>query len=160
MAWKLSSPVEQRSEFIDRWLTKDHSVTELCGEFGISRKTAYKIINRFKMEGKNGLFDHSRRPHRHPATTSDEVAALICQMRGKHYGEGAVTLLERIRRKQPGPALPSASTAHVILHRAGLVIRKRPRRQRPHHALAMRTPSELYSPSPRQMPTRLDPMEY
>ncbi len=129
MPWKSSSPMEQRLEFIEAWLKKDLTVSRLCSEFGISRKTGYKIIGRFKAEGMNGLADLSRRPHSHPSTTSDEIAELICMMRARHPTEGAETLLERIRRKHPDLALPVASTAHEILRRSGLISRRRRRRQ-------------------------------
>jgi len=129
MPWKSSSPMDQRKEFVLEWLKQDHSVTELCEVYGISRKTGYKLISRFKSQGMRGLEDMSRRPHRHPATTSDQLCELLCAMRAKHPREGAVTLLERLRRKHPSLTLPAASTAHEILRRAGLVGTRHRRRK-------------------------------
>ena len=40
-------------------------MTALCAEFGISRKTGYKIFDRYKDYGLHGLTDRSRRPYRH-----------------------------------------------------------------------------------------------
>lgn len=129
MPWKSSSPMDLRRCFIEDWLKREHSVARLCEHYDISRKTGYKIISRFKVSGMEGLQDISRRPHSHPAATGEAICKLICAMRGQHPREGAVTLLERLRRKHPKAELPSASTAHEILRREGL-IGARPRRRK------------------------------
>lgn len=128
MGWKLSCPMDEKKEFIEAWLSREFTFSDLCEEFGVSRKTGYKFLARFKAGGMAGLEELSRRPRSHPATTGEEAAALIREMRGRHPTEGAVTLLERIRRKSPGIELPSPSTAHEILRRGGLVGKRRPRR--------------------------------
>jgi putative transposase len=121
--------MDLRTEFIKDWLRRDHSVAELCELYGISRKTGYKLISRFSSEGIKGLEDMSRRPHSHPATTNESICELICAMRAKHPREGAVTLLERLRRKYPELKLPAPSTAHEVLRRAGLVGTRHKRRK-------------------------------
>ena len=63
MPWKESSAVEERLKFIAR-LIEGEAMTDLCLEFGISRKTGYKIFNRYKEEGLEALTDRSRRPVR------------------------------------------------------------------------------------------------
>ena len=40
------------------------SVTELCRQQKVSRKTAYKWVKRYRLRGLGGLSDQSRRPHR------------------------------------------------------------------------------------------------
>jgi hypothetical protein len=40
-------------------------MAELCREFGISRKTGYKIFDRYQECGMQGLTDRSRRPYRY-----------------------------------------------------------------------------------------------
>ena len=47
-------------------LLDGEAMTELCGEFGISRKTGYKIFDRYKEHGLEALTDRSRRPVRSP----------------------------------------------------------------------------------------------
>ena len=64
MSWKECSVMEERMKFIAKCLD-GHKMTDLCREFGISRKTGYKIVNRFKECGFEGLNDRSRRPYRH-----------------------------------------------------------------------------------------------
>ena len=40
-----------RKEFVLKALSKEAPIAELCRAFGISRKTAYKWIDRFKKHG-------------------------------------------------------------------------------------------------------------
>ena len=63
MSWKECSVVEERLRFVAR-LLDGKSMTDLCREFGISRKTGYKIFDRYKEHGLEALTDRSRRPVR------------------------------------------------------------------------------------------------
>lgn len=121
MPWKEVSHMELRGQFIEDWLTGEWNVSELCRHYGISRKTGYKAIERFRQHGKAGLSDLSRRPHSHPATTSPEIIEDIVQARKDRPHEGVVTLLERLRRVRPDVPWPAPSTAHEILRRSGLI---------------------------------------
>jgi hypothetical protein len=62
MPWKECSVMEERLQFVARWLAGE-PMSELCQEFGISRKTGYKIFDRYQACGVQGLTDRSRRPH-------------------------------------------------------------------------------------------------
>ena len=64
MPWKASSVMEERLRFVARLLDGE-AMTELCREFGISRKTGYKIFDRYKEHGLEALSDRSRRPVRY-----------------------------------------------------------------------------------------------
>ena len=64
MPWKEWNKVEERLRFVARRLDGE-KMAGLCREFGISRKTGYKIFNRYKDSGLEGLTDRSRRPYRH-----------------------------------------------------------------------------------------------
>mgnify|MGYP003468704309 CR=1 FL=1 len=50
MPWKVSSEMDERLRFIAR-LLEGEAMTDLCVEFGISRKTGYKIYDRYKQSG-------------------------------------------------------------------------------------------------------------
>lgn len=54
MPWKETSLVEERKKFIEDWLTSHTEVSGLCRVYGISRKSGYKWIDRFKMAGLPG----------------------------------------------------------------------------------------------------------
>ena len=60
MPWSRTSPMDQRTQFIADYLRGTLSVTELCGQFGISRKTGYKFIDRYLRQGPAGLEEKSR----------------------------------------------------------------------------------------------------
>jgi len=102
-------------------------MSDLCREYGISRKTGHKIWNRFQALGIDGLRDESRAPHRIPHRTRDELVELIVAERKKHPTWGAKKLKDVIERRDQ-LVLPSESTVGDILKRAGLVT---PRRERP-----------------------------
>jgi putative transposase len=63
MPWREMSPMQQRLEFIRDHETELFTVTELAAQYGISRKTAYKWLNRHDADGEDGLRDQSRRPN-------------------------------------------------------------------------------------------------
>jgi len=64
MPWKECSVIDERLQFVARRLAGE-GMAELCREFGISRKTGYKIFDRYQECGIQGLTDRSRRPYRY-----------------------------------------------------------------------------------------------
>jgi len=122
--------MEERLEFLSRH-RKGERVTDLCREFGISRKTAYKFVARYKEHGALGLLDQRRVPERIPHRTSAEVTKLIVTLRREHPTWGPKKLVEVLRKKHPDTRFPSRSTIGEILERNGLIVRKR---RRKHHA--------------------------
>jgi transposase InsO family protein len=115
-------------EFIAR-LKKGERVTELCAEYGISRKTGHKFKKRFEETGAAGLFDRSRAPRRIPHKTPPEVAEIVVAERLKHTDWGPKKLKD-VLEKRLGHELPAASTLGDILVRRGLITR---RKLRPRH---------------------------
>lgn len=63
MPWNKVTPMEQKQRLVSLVGTGKFTVTELCADFHISRKTAYKWLRRYREAGTDGLHDHSRRPH-------------------------------------------------------------------------------------------------
>ena len=129
MPWKESSAACEQRVFIERWLTGGETVSELCRRFGISRKTGYKRINRFKECGFDGLGDRSSAPHSHPNATSLEVARQLIEAKRAHSTWGPKKLVAWLRAELPEAPWPAPSTAGEILDRAGLVKRRRRRRR-------------------------------
>ncbi len=56
--------MDEKLQFVARRLAGE-AMAELCREFGISRKTGYKIFDRYQECGVQGLTDRSRRPYRY-----------------------------------------------------------------------------------------------
>lgn len=63
MPWQECNLMDERLKFVAR-LLEGEKMARLCREFGISRKTGYKIFDRYKECGLHGLSDRSRRPYR------------------------------------------------------------------------------------------------
>jgi len=118
--------VDLRRELIYRYLNKE-KVTDLCREYGISRKTAYKFIHRFQAFGLDGLKDQSRCPHHLVSKTDALTEQMILDTKLKHPSWGAKKLKPYLERQYPKVTFPALSTISAILSRHGLV-RSSPRR--------------------------------
>src|SRR5207248_7089257 len=84
----------------------------LCREFGISRKTGYKIITRYNSCGIEGLTDRSRRPYRHANQLPVQIATLIVRLKQDRPTWGAPKIRERLARLYPEVHTPAISTVH------------------------------------------------
>jgi putative transposase len=129
MPWQECSPMELRKQFVIEFRSGLFTMTELCAQYVISRKTGYKWVARAEHDGLDGLGDRSRRPHGHPARTAPEVVAAILAARRQFPTWSGDTLVRWLARHHPGSAWPSRTTAYEILKRAGAV-RTRRRRAR------------------------------
>jgi transposase len=65
------------------WLAGE-AMAELCREFGISRKTGYKIFDRYQECGIEGLTDRSRRPYRYANQLPFQVENDILNVKRAH----------------------------------------------------------------------------
>jgi putative transposase len=121
--------MDERLQFVARRLDGEKMAT-LCAEFGISRKTGYKIFARYKGCGIEGLTDRSRRPFRHANQLPLPIETLIVRLKKDYPTWGAPKIRERLRRHCPLLQCPAISTVHAVLDRHGLVQRKSKRRAR------------------------------
>lgn len=122
--------MDERLRFVAR-LLEGEKMAPLCAEFGISRKTGYKIYDRYKDCGVGAFSDRSRRPHRQANRLPPPIEATIIRLKREYPGWGAPKIREKLRQQWPTtPHLPAISTVHAVLDRAGLVQRRRRRRPR------------------------------
>ncbi len=148
MPWSQTSPMDQRTQFIADYLREVLSITELCDLYGISRKTAYKWIERYLRQGPAGLEERPRRPHSSPNETAAEIVAAILQVRQRHPTWGGKKLLTLVHKRHPNWDLPHRSTVCDILSRNGMVPKKRKRRRIGHPGKPISTilaPNDLWS---------------
>jgi transposase InsO family protein len=90
--------------------------------FGISRKTGYKIFERYEQCGLEGLSDRTRRPFRYAIQLPEQVEAAIVAAKKEKPHWGARKIRERLLRRLPHAIrVPAASTVHAVLDRHGLV---------------------------------------
>jgi len=121
MPWKASSVMEERLRFVARLLDGE-AMTDLCREFGISRKTGYKVFDRYKEHGLEALSDRSRRPVRFAQQLPQQLESLIVSLRRDKPHWGARKLRELLVRRLSGDVrIPAKSTIHAVLDRHGLV---------------------------------------
>lgn len=123
MPWKESSVMDERMRFVVR-LKDGESMASLCREFGISRKTGYKILSRYEECGLDGLNDRARRPYRYANKLPEQIEAAIVAAKKEKPNWGARKIRERLLRTLPSEIrIPAQSTIHAILDRHGLVSR-------------------------------------
>jgi putative transposase len=127
MPWRESCTMDQRVEFIGEWLSGLSTVVELSERYGLSRKTAYKWIGRYREEGAAGLSDRSSAPLMHGRATAEELVEMILQQKEARPSWGPRKIIAKLAEVYPDLAWPVPSTAGEILKRAGLV---KPRRRR------------------------------
>jgi putative transposase len=127
MPWKECHAMDERLRFVAR-LLEGEKMAPLCAEFGISRKTGYKIFDRYKDCGIAAFTDRSRRPYRQANRLPAQLEAVIVRVKREYPGWGAPKIREKLRSQFTGPQLPAISTVHAVLDRHGLVRRRRRRR--------------------------------
>ena len=124
MPWEASSVMEERLRFVARLLDGE-PMTDVCREFGISRKTGYKIFNRYREHGCEAFSDRSRRPVRYANQLPQQVESLIVTLKREKPHWGARKIRELLlRRLASDVRVPAKSTIHAVLDRHGLVKRK------------------------------------
>ena len=101
------------------------TVSELCEQFGISRKTGYKHLDRYAANGLKGLALRSHRPHQFPQRTVAAVEALIVAERELHRTWGPKKLHKVLEVKHGIGSPPARSTIGEILRRHGLSVERR-----------------------------------
>ncbi|AGB71220.1 MULTISPECIES: IS481 family transposase [Rhizobium] len=129
MPWKETSVMEERLRFVAR-LLEGEGMSDVCREFGISRKTGYKIFNRYKDDGLEALTDRSRRPVRYANQLPEPVEAMIvsCKKNKPHWGARKIREL-LVKRLAGDVRVPAKSTVHAVLDRHGLVAHARKRQR-------------------------------
>ena len=127
MPWKECRPMDERLRFVAR-LLEGEKMAVLCREFGISRVTGYKIWERYRACGLDGLNDRSRRPYRQANKLPFQIERCILGLKREHPSWGAPKIRDKLIREFPMIKPPAVSTVHAVLDRNGLVIRRKRRR--------------------------------
>ena len=150
MPWKNSTPMEEKQRFINLAHSGRFTITELCDDFEISRKTGHKWLNRYAEEGLKGLEDQSRSPKTVPSRTSTELERLIIKQKRLKPKWGPKKIHEILMVKYGIENPPCVSTVGAVLKRHGMVKTRRRRAgvfkvdrqslteaERPHHVMAL-----------------------
>lgn len=117
--------METITRFVMQAQSDRFTITELCEQFGISRKTGYKHLERYAESGLKGLAERSHRPRHFPQITDEAVEALIVEERRRHRTWGPKKLHKVLEVKHGIESPPARSTIAGILRRHGLSVRRR-----------------------------------
>jgi transposase InsO family protein len=140
MPWRETSPMEERLRFVEECATEWFTMTELAAQYGISRKTGYKWLERYAADGVDGLRDRSRRPHHSPQATDPDLVAAVLAVRRRHPRWGATKLLTVAAQRHAAAAWPCRSTVAGWLKARGLIEPQRRRAGAAHAAPSSLTP--------------------
>ena len=130
MPWIEVNPMDQKVLFIADWLRGSHTMSELCNHYGISRKTGYKWLERYRLSGVDGLNDASRKPHSSPQKLPYAMRQAILTLR--RQGDmvmGPKKIQALLKQRYPKDPLPSKTTIYNVLHAEGAISKQR-RKQR------------------------------
>jgi len=141
--------MDERLKFVRDALSDRFTMSELCARYGVSRRVGYKWLARYDAEGRRGLADRSRAPHRCPHKLADPITELLVAAREAHPHWGARKLLAYLAPRHPAiEGWPAPSTAADLLARRGLVQHRR-RRRAPVHPGVVRpdtaAPNDLWT---------------
>ena len=127
MPWTTPPTTELRLKFVTLSNSNRYSITELCEEFGISRKCGHKWLVRHAQGGAGALADASRAPHSVPLRTSEAIERLVVAERRLHPTWGPKKIRAVLERKHSLEAPPAISTLGEILKRHGMIEARRRR---------------------------------
>lgn len=130
MPWKETSPKMEKIAFLAAWRSNEESKAELCRRFGISRKTGYKLWERWREEEEGALCERSRAPRSCPHALPDAVRQALVELRREHPTWGPKKLRAFLLRRDPATSWPALSTIGDLLDREGLVEEARRIRRR------------------------------
>ena len=141
MAWDERTVEQMREEFVRRVLAQEQSKAALCREYGISRPTGDKWIERF-LEGES-MADRSRAPLTVPGRISAEMEEEIVRVRRLHPAIGAVKL-RKIMQDAGYTDLPCARTFNNVFVRHGLIEREASQAATAYQRFEKSVPNEMW----------------
>lgn len=148
MPWKIINTMDQKIQLIANWQSQNFSLTDLSQKYGISRPTAYKLIERYGQLGIEGLKEQSRAPKNCPHRTPKKILNLIVQEKLKNRKRGPRKIRAQLKRRYPELDLPAISTVSYWLKKEGLVEERKKRLHVPPYTepfLECNAPNKVWS---------------
>jgi transposase InsO family protein len=143
MPWKEATTMELRQEFIQFATSEGANIRALCRRFGITPRTGYKWLQRYRGEGVKGLLDRSRRPHHSPGQTAAAMEDEIVKERDSHPVWGSRKLKASLEHKGHTD-LPAPSTITTILKRHGKTDPEESKKHQAFQRFEMAQPNQLW----------------
>lgn len=148
MPWKDVKPMDEKVLFIADYLREVASFSRLCERYGISRKTGYKWVERYRQGGHDALAERSRQRHTQATRTPYAIRQVIVQLRDQRDAPGPKKIKALLAQRFSPEEIPSSTTIYTILKHAGLVqTKRRPRKVSalPGPLRSAARPNELWS---------------
>jgi len=143
MPWLEYTIPAQREAFIKRVETDTTPFSQVCADFGVSRKTGYKWLRRYRAFGEAGLNDRSHRPAKSPNHCSPEMEAVIVGLRQRYPRMGGRKINAFLKRHGYND-VPAPSTVSDILRRQGLIDPVEARKHKPFIRFEHAAPNDLW----------------
>lgn len=143
MGWKERDRVSLRREFVRLARVEGTNMSALCRQFGISRKTGYKWLDRFEEEGDPGLEDRSCRPKTIRDPTPGQIEEQVLEIRDAHPSWGGRKIRRRLDVLGTKNA-PAPSTITEILRRHGRLSIAESEKREPYGSFQRSEPNELW----------------
>jgi transposase InsO family protein len=140
--------MDERLQFVGEALAGNETMTDLCASYGISRKTGYKWLERYRQEGFEGLNERSRAPHEHGLARPEEIVSAVLALKERWPRWGPRKLRAKLLQQHPRWRVPAASTIGDWLRREGLTRGRRRRRRCPPYTqpfVEVRAPNDLWA---------------
>ena len=121
MTWQNTKAETEKLKFLGDWLKREFNFTDLCKRYGISRKTGYKLINRFNEEGELSIKARSHTRHHHPNKTSMDKCKRLIDLKHRYPKWGPEKIRDWLLLNEPEEQWPAVSTIGDIFKKHGLV---------------------------------------
>ena len=131
MSWQESSVKEEKLLFIASWLSGEYSFATLCRRYDISRKTGYKLVNRYQEEGEKAFEHRSHTRHHHPNELSMETKECLISLKYRFPHWGPMKIRDWLLIERPGITWPASSTIGDLFKKQGLIKPRKRRRRTP-----------------------------
>jgi putative transposase len=131
MGWMETCAVDERMRFVMAVEQRDETFALVCRQFGVSRKTGYKWLARYREGGVEGLRERSRAPLHRPQAMGQATAERCLSVRREHPTWGPAKVRGMLERRFPRTPWPAASTIGALFDREGLTVKRRLRRRSP-----------------------------
>lgn len=129
MAWGKVNLKEQKELFIQSYFENKFTLSDLCRQFDISRPTAYKWVERFKLNGPEGLKEHSKEPFHSPNKIPSWKEEEILKIKYSWPNWGPNKVLGHLLNKRTDVDWPSKTSIENIFKKHGLVKKRKLRKR-------------------------------
>jgi putative transposase len=125
MTWERCKVEQQRLQVVTAYETGNFSMTDICKQYGISRKTGYKWYQRYQEEGEKGLMDLSKARHNSSQYYTDEQIKRAIDLKLKRRTWGPKKIIAKLKEHYPNENWPSPTRLYEIFKDYHLVTSRR-----------------------------------